>query len=162
MTGRVWKFGNNIDTDVLAPGIYMKGPVEELAKHCLESVDPDFAPGVVDGDIVVAGRNFGMGSSREQAAQALRLLGVKAIVAESFAGIFYRNALNLGVLALASPDTDKIDAGHKLELHPVEGRIENLSSGESLRCDLVPDHLMQIVTSGGLVPYLENRFKAAE
>ena len=159
MTARVWKFGDNIDTDVLAPGLYMKGPVEELAKHCLESVDPDFASNVSSGDIVVGGRNFGMGSSREQAAQALKMLGVGAIVAESFAGIFYRNAFNLGLLALASPDTARINTEDQLAIHPSDGRIDNLSTGETLRCDAVPEHLMQIVTAGGLVPYLETRFK---
>ena len=102
MSGTVWKFGDNVDTDVLAPGAFMKGPVEELARHCLESVDPQFAAGVQPGDYVVAGRNFGVGSSREQAAQVLKLLGVAAVIAPSFAGIFYRNACNLGLAALLS------------------------------------------------------------
>ena len=97
--GRAWRFGDDIDTDVLAPGIYMKKPIAELAQHCLEVVDPRFAKEVRPGDIVVAGRNFGMGSSREQAAQALIALGVAAVLAKSFAGIFYRNALNQGLLA---------------------------------------------------------------
>lgn len=159
MTGRAWRFGDNIDTDLLAPGAYMKGPVEELARHCLEAADPEFAGAVAPGDIVVAGRNFGMGSSREQAAQALRLLGVAAVVAESFGGIFYRNAFNLGLPALVSPDIGGIAAGNRIEIDPVEGRIENRSTGETLRCDRVPDHLMSIIAAGGLTPYLENRFK---
>ena len=92
--GRAWVFGDSVNTDVLAPGAYIKGPLEELARHCLESVDPDFAPKVQPGDVVVGGENFGMGSSREQAAIALKMLGVKAVLAKSFARIFYRNALN--------------------------------------------------------------------
>lgn len=161
MTGRVWKFGDFIDTDVLAPGAYMKGPVEELARHCLNSVDPTFAATVKPGDIVVGGRNFGMGSSREQAAQALVILGVRAVIAPSFGGIFYRNAFNLGLPALVSAETDKIDAGHEIDINPEEGRIENRTTGATLACDVVPSRLLEIVGAGGLVPYLERRFKGA-
>lgn len=93
IAGRAWVFGDNIDTDVLAPGLYMKGSIAELARHCLEAVDPRFAAEARPGDIVIGGRNFGMGSSREQAVMALRELGVGAVIARSFAGIFYRNAL---------------------------------------------------------------------
>jgi len=97
--GRAWVFGDNVDTDVLAPGQYMKLGIEEIARHCLESVDPAFAGSVQAGDVVVGRRNFGTGSSREQAPQALKQLGVAALVAESFAGLFYRNAINLGLPA---------------------------------------------------------------
>ena len=102
ISGRAWILGDDIDTDVLAPGLYMKGPIAEMARHCLESVEPDFAAQVAEGDIIVAGANFGIGSSREQAAEVLTLLGVKAVVAKSFGGIFYRNALNFGLLAVTS------------------------------------------------------------
>ncbi len=114
--GRAWVFGDNIDTDVLAPGRYMKGPVEEAAPHCLESVDPDFAGQVAPGDFVIGGGNFGLGSSREQAAQVLRILGVAAVIAKSFGGIFYRNAFNLGLLAVLGPETGRIVAGDRLSL----------------------------------------------
>src|SRR6185369_10399980 len=116
VTGRAWTFGDNIDTDVLAPGIYMKLPVEEVAQHCLEAVDPEFAARVQPGDIVVGGENFGMGSSREQAPQALKILGVGAVLAKSFARIFYRNALNLGLPALFFREADEVSAGDRLEL----------------------------------------------
>lgn len=159
MTGRAWVFGDGIDTDVLAPGAYMKGPVEELAKHCLEAVDPDFAGSVRTGDIVVGGRGFGMGSSREQAAQALKILGIGAVVATSFGGIFYRNAFNLGLPALVCADAGTIRAGDSLEIDLAEGRIENRTTGDTLSCDPVPEHLRTIVDAGGLVPYLERRFR---
>ena len=155
MRGRVWKFGDGVDTDVLAPGVYMKGPVEELARHCLEALDPAFAGGVAPGDFVVAGRNFGIGSSREQAAQVLRLLGVEAVIARSFGGIFYRNAYNLGLYALVSEDVGGIAAGHELEVDPAAGRMINRTTGETLACETIPAHLRGIVAAGGLVPYLE-------
>ncbi|MEM8812733.1 MAG: 3-isopropylmalate dehydratase [Pseudomonadota bacterium] len=105
---RIFRVGDDIDTDALAPGRYMAAPLDTLAGHCLESVDPDFAGSVEPGDVLIAGRNFGMGSSREQAAQALKHLGLAGIVAHSFAGIFYRNAINLGLPVFAF--SDPIDA----------------------------------------------------
>lgn len=162
MSGRVWKFADNIDTDLLAPGAYMKGPVETLAAHCLEAADPDFAGKVAPGDFVVAGANFGMGSSREQAAKVLRILGVRAVVARSFAGIFYRNAFNLGLPALISADIEQIDAGHALEIDSRAGILRNLTTGKTLSCEKVPDHLADIVAAGGLVPYLEKKLEAAK
>lgn len=155
ITGRVWKFGDNIDTDVLAPGLYMKSPLAELAKHCLEAVEPRFAGEVRPGDIVVGGRNFGMGSSREQAVMALRELGVAAVLAPSFAGIFYRNALNLGLLALVCPDAGKIRADATVEIEPVAAILRDLETGVSLSCEPLPPHLLQMVADGGLLPHLE-------
>lgn len=159
MKGRVFKYGDGVDTDLLAPGLYMKGPVEDLARHCLEAIDPGFAGDVRPGDVVVAGKNFGIGSSREQAAQALRILGVAAVVAESFGGIFYRNAFNLGLYALVSPDTGRIEKGQELEIDPLSGRIGNLTSGETLTCEKVPEHLVAIVSAGGLIPHLEQTLR---
>ena len=160
--GRAWVFGDGVDTDALAPGGYMKGPLEELAAHCLETVDPDFAAGVEPGDFVVAGRNFGLGSSREQAAQALKHLGVGAVVARSFAGIFYRNALNLGLPAVVCAEAGKIAAGDRLRVDLAGGRIENLTRTATLACEAVPEHLLAIVRDGGLVPHLEKRLTAGE
>ena len=94
---RVWLLGDDIDTDVLAPGAFMKGSIEELSKHCLEAVEPDYAENVKTGDVIVAGQNFGAGSSREQAALVLKLLGIEAIIAQSFGGIFFRNAFNIAL-----------------------------------------------------------------
>lgn len=155
--GRAWVFGDNIDTDALAPGKYVKSGIDELARHCLEALDPSFAGAVRQGDIVVGGRNFGAGSSREQAPQALKHLGVAALVAESFAGLFYRNAINLGLPALVCADTRRIRPGERLRVDPESGRMENLTTGETLACEPIPGHLMQMVRDGGLVPHLEKR-----
>jgi len=155
--GKAWVFGDNIDTDALAPGQYMKFGIEEIAKHCLESVDPAFASGVGPGDVVVGGRNFGLGSSREQAAAALRQLGVAAVVAPSFAGLFYRNALNLGLAVLVCPDASRIRAGDTMRIDAEAGRIENETSGETLACEPIPPHLMEMVRDGGLLAHLEKR-----
>jgi 3-isopropylmalate/(R)-2-methylmalate dehydratase small subunit len=157
MTGRAWIFGDDVDTDALAPGLYMKGPVAELAKHCLETLDPRFARETRPGDIVVGGRNFGMGSSREQAVMALRELGVAAVLARSFAGIFYRNAINLGLLVLVCPDAARIASGAALALDPAEGRATDANSGEAYACEPLPPHLLSIVADGGLLPHLEKR-----
>ena len=156
--GAAWVVGDDVDTDALAPGAYMKRPIGELATHCMEALDPDFAGGVRPGDFVVGGKNFGMGSSREQAAEALRHLGVGAVVARSFAGIFYRNALNLGLLAVECADTGRIGARDDLRLDAAAGTLENLTRGETYACKPVPPFLMDMVEAGGLVPHLEKRF----
>jgi len=154
---KAWVFGDNVDTDVLAPGRYMKAGVEEIARHCLEAIDASFPSKVKPGDFVVAGRNFGAGSSREQAAEALRHLGVAALIAESFAGLFYRNALNLGLPALVCPQAKRIRAGDHLEVNCEKGKIENLTRSETLACEPIPPHLMEMLRDGGLVAHLEKR-----
>jgi 3-isopropylmalate/(R)-2-methylmalate dehydratase small subunit len=156
---KVWKYGDNVDTDLLAPGAYMKGPIEDLAAHCLEAIDLDFAKQVQPGDVIVAGRNFGIGSSREQAAEVLVRLGVKAVIAKSFGGIFYRNAFNLGLLALVADAEAEVEAGQELELDPASGTITNKSTGAQIAAEPVPEHLRRIVAAGGLVPYLEQRLE---
>ena len=158
--GRAWVFGDNIDTDVLAPGRYMKGPVEAAAAHCLESVYPDFAGQVAPGDFVIGGGNFGLGSSREQAAQVLRILGVAAVIANSFGGIFYRNAFNLGLLAVQCQETERINAEDRLALDAEAGVLRNLNTGESYTCEPVPAHLLAVIADGGLIPHLERRLKS--
>ena len=157
--GKAFVFGDRIDTDVLAPGPYMREPLAVLASHCLEAVDPDFAGEVRRGDIVVGGESFGIGSSREQAVQALAELGVGAIVARSFARIFYRNALNLGLPALVCADLEAA-RGDELEVRPAEGRILNHSSGRQFACEPIPPQLMEIVAGGGLMPWLERKLAA--
>lgn len=154
-SGRAWVFGDNINTDVLAPGAYMKLPIEEMATHCLESVDPGFAPSVQHGDIVVAGENFGMGSSREQAAVALVQLGVAAVVAKSFARIFYRNAMNLGLPVLVCATADKIEAGDQVQVDPEAGKLDDLTKSESHVCEPIPAHLLAMIADGGLLPHLK-------
>lgn len=157
---RAWVFGDNIDTDAIAPAKYLRGSIEALAPHCMENIDPDFACSVREGDVFVAGANLGVGSSREQAPQALQHLGIRAVVAKSFGRIFYRNALNLGMPALICPDVDRISAGDELSIDAERGKLENLTTGESLRCDPLPDHLMQMVRDGGLLPHLKKRLAA--
>ena len=159
LQGRAWRFGDNIDTDTLAPGLYMKSSLDTLASHCLEAVDPGFATEVKPGDIIIAGRNFGIGSSREQAAQVLKHLGVSAVIAQSFGGIFYRNALNLGLIVLECADSDKISANDELSVDPAAGIIINRSRNQRLSCQPLPQHLLAMVRAGGLMAHLEHTLK---
>jgi 3-isopropylmalate/(R)-2-methylmalate dehydratase small subunit len=152
-------FDDDVDTDVLAPGRYMKLGIEAIAPHCLEALDPAFAAAVEPGDVLVAGRNFGTGSSREQAVEALRHLGITALVAESFAGLFYRNALNLGLPAVACLQAKRIRRGDRLQVNVFDGTIENLTTGERLACEPIPAHLAQMVRDGGLLAHLEKRLR---
>lgn len=161
-SGKAWVFGDDINTDNLAPGPYLKLPIEDVAPHCLESVDPEFAANIVAGDVVVAGANFGQGSSREQAAEVLRHLGVGAVIAKSFGGIFYRNAFNFGLLALVCAETDRIKAGDEIALSPEAGEIHNLTQDERITVEAIPSHLLDLVRDGGLVPHLERKRSAAE
>ena len=154
---KAWVFGDNVDTDAIAPGRYMKFAIAEIAKHCLESVSPSFASSVEKGNFVVGGRNFGAGSSREQAPEALKHLGVAVLIAESFAGLFYRNAINLGLPALACAQAKRIRQGDLLKVDPLGGTIENLTTGETLECEPIPAFLMSIIRDGGLLPHLEKR-----
>lgn len=158
---RAWVFGDNIDTDVLAPSAYMMKSVEDVAKHCLEAVDPGFAASVRPGDAFVAGENLGIGSSREQAPQALLLLGIRVLLAKSFARIFYRNALNLGLSALVCPQTERISQGDALRVDPLAGTVENLATGEILTCEPLPAHLLDMIADGGLLPHLKRKFREA-
>lgn len=157
ISGRVFVFGDDINTDVMAPGLYFKAPMEEMARHCMEAVDPAFAREVRPGDIVVAGRNFGVGSAREQAAMALTHLGVGAVLARSFGRIFYRNALNFGLPVLVFPEAGLIRPGEVLAVDPVSGRIERPASGDSWVVQGLPAHLMEMVGAGGLMPWLKLR-----
>ena len=156
---RAWVFGDDIDTDGLAPGKYMKLGIEEIAKHCLEAIDPAFSMNVKAGDILVAGRNFGAGSSREQAPAALKHLGITALVAESFAGLFYRNSLNLGLPALVCGEAKRVRNGDRLQLDFEKALLINLTTGEKLAFEPIPAHLMEMVRDGGLLPHLEKRLK---
>jgi 3-isopropylmalate/(R)-2-methylmalate dehydratase small subunit len=158
---RAWVFGDNVDTDVIAPGRYMKYGIDEIARHCMEALDVSFAGNVNQGDIVVAGRNFGAGSSREQAPEALKHLGIGALVAESFAGLFYRNAINLGLPAVVCAGAKRIRAGDDIELDFAAGRIDNRTTGETLPAEPIPAFLLQIVRDGGLLPHLEKRLQAS-
>ncbi len=155
--GRIFLLGDNVDTDQLAPGQYMRGGIEAIAAHCLEATRPDFAAEVRPGDILVAGRNFGAGSSREQAAEALRFHGLAAVVALSFAGIFYRNAVNLGLPVLVAPSLDGISEGDRATVDPVAGTLR-LDTGPAIELEPMPENLRQIINDGGLVAHLKARF----
>ena len=159
--GRAWVFGDDLTSESLAPGRYMKFGVEEIAKHCLESVDPLFAAQVHEGDVVVGGRNFGAGSSREQAVSVLVHLGVSAVVAPSFAGLFYRNAFNLGLPLLVCSEAGSILPGDFVEIDFEAGHIGNLTQRRSIACEPVPAHLMALIRDGGLLGHLEKRLKKA-
>lgn len=156
---RVWRVGDDIDTDALAPGAYMKFGIGEIARHCLQRVRSDFAGQVRPGDVLVAGRNFGLGSSREQAASALVHLGVAAVIAPSFNGLYFRNAFNVGLLLLTCPQAEQLEEGESIGLDPDGGRI--LRAGEALSCEPVPGFLMDMVRAGGLLPLLKMRLKSA-
>jgi 3-isopropylmalate/(R)-2-methylmalate dehydratase small subunit len=159
ITGKAWRFGDEINSDLLAPGLYMKSANEIMAQHCLESVDPAFAKSVQPGDVIVAGHNFGVGSAREQAALSLSILKVGAVLADSFARIFYRNALNFGVPCLFFPQYKDISAGDKLSVDAVSGKVQNLTSGKTYSVDPIPAHLMEMITDGGLMPHLAKKLK---
>ena len=156
---KAWVFGDDVDTDAMVPGRYMKLSIDEIAKHCLESLGPSFSSKVAPGDFVVAGRNFGTGSSREQAPEALKHLGVAALVAESFAGLFYRNAFNLGLPAVVCEQAKRIKSGNEIELDLESGKLLNRSTGETLCCEKIPSHLLQLVRDGGLLAQLEKRLR---
>ncbi len=158
-TGRAWVFGDNIDTDLLAPGPYMKGPIEQLALHCLEALDAEFARAVRLGDILVAGDSLGIGSSREQAVHALKHLGIRVVLARSFGRIFYRNAMNLGLPALVCPGLDTVRTGDELRVDMVGGVVENLSTARVDACEPIPPHLLEMLEAGGLLPHLEKRLR---
>ena len=157
LRGRAWVLGDNIDTDVLAPGHAMRKPLDELAQHCLEAVNPQFARTVQRGDFIVSGDGFGIGSSREQAAQALAYLGVGAVLARMPARIFYRNAINLGLPVVRFPDSDRVAQGDMLAVDLVRGRLKNLTQSTEHAFEPVPAFLLDILRAGGLIPHLHAR-----
>jgi 3-isopropylmalate/(R)-2-methylmalate dehydratase small subunit len=155
---RVWRLGADVDTDALAPGAYMKHGLEVIGWHCLEAVRTDFASGVREGDVIVAGANFGIGSSREQAAGVLRHLGLAAVIAPSYSGLYFRNAFNLGLLLLTCPDADKVEEGERVGV-TFEGDTPLVirANGQRLACAAIPEFLMDMVDAGGLLPLLKQR-----
>lgn len=156
-THKVWKLGPDIDTDLLAPGHAMKHGMDVIARYCLESVRPDFVSGVQKGDVIVAGPNFGIGSSREQAAAVLVRLGVVAVIAPSFSGLYFRNAFNLGLLLLTCSQADQLAEGDQVTLDWQAPAVIS-PSGITLACEPIPPFLMDMVRSGGLLNQLRKRF----
>jgi len=158
---RAFKYGDNIDTDVIIPARYLTTSDEaELAQHALEDLDATFATQVKPGDVLFAGANFGCGSSREHAPIALRGSGVAAVVAESFARIFFRNAINRGLPILVCPEAVRAtNAGDSVEVDPTAGRIVNVTKDQTFYADPLPDFVTQIVDAGGLIPYVRRRLE---
>lgn len=156
--GKVWKFGSNIDTDLIIPGCYLNiTNAEELTKHCMEGVEKNFYMKVNRGDILVAGNNFGCGSSREHAPIAIKTLGISCIIAKSFSRIFFRNAINIGLPALECLEADKINQNDILEVNVEKGLIQNLTSGDEFKIIPLPEFIRQIINYGGLSNYLSHK-----
>ena len=159
---RAWVFGDDISTDAIIPGRYLfKWKSSELAKHAMEGADPEFARKVRRGDVIVAGKNFGCGSSREHAPIALKAAGVSAIVAESFARIFYRNAINQGLLVLTCSNVSKgFKSGDKVEIDTKKGIVRNLNTGKTFNAEPLPGFVLEILDAGGLLPYLKRNLSS--
>ncbi|PUE51409.1 3-isopropylmalate dehydratase [Limnohabitans sp. 2KL-17] len=155
---RVWRLGADVDTDALAPGAYMKHGLDVIGRYCLEAVRADFASGVREGDVIVAGANFGIGSSREQAAGVLRHLGLAAVIAPSYSGLYFRNAFNLGLLLLTCPEAAEIEDSERVSVH-LDGETPQVvrANGQRLMCAPIPQFLMDMVDAGGLLPLLKQR-----
>ena len=162
MTGTVWKYGDNVDTDEIIPARYLNvSTPEELARHCMEDIDPEFASAVQAGDMIVAGENFGCGSSREHAPLALKGAGVACVVAKSFARIFYRNSINVGLPILECPQAvEEVEKGDRLTVDLNAGTITNLRTRRTYQTSPFPAFVMGIVQAGGLVPYTRERLQA--
>lgn len=164
MTGKVIKFGDNVDTDVILPGPYLvHTDPYELAKHAMEGLDPKFPQKSAEGVIVVGAKNFGCGSSREQAPIALKYSGVKCVLAESFARIFYRNAITIGLPVLVCAEiSKKVKEGDKLTVNLQTGKIEDLTNGSVFQATKLPEFIMEILEDEGLINHLKRRFKQNE
>lgn len=158
-SGRVFKYGDNVDTDVIIPARYLNATKgEELAKHCMEDIDKDFVNKVQKGDIIVANKNFGCGSSREHAPLAIKCAGVSCVIAETFARIFYRNAINIGLPIIECPEAAKaIESGHEVEVDFDSGVIADKTTGESFTGQAFPPFMQKIITAGGLVNYINGQ-----
>ncbi len=156
LKGKAFKFGDNISTDHIAPGrlFHLRSNLPELAKHVLEDADPEFASKMQKGDFVVGGNNFGLGSSREHAPQIIKIAGVGAVLAKSFARIFYRNAINIGLL-LIECNTDNIDAGNELEIDIKKGIVFNLTKNTQMPITPMPDVMIKLLNEGGLIEHIK-------
>ncbi|MBM4240277.1 MAG: 3-isopropylmalate dehydratase small subunit [Euryarchaeota archaeon] len=158
MKGKVWKFGDDVDTDIIIPGRYLVLTDEkELAKHLMEGIDPKFSDKVGEGDIIIAGKNFGCGSSREHAPIAIKGAGISAVVAESFARIFYRNAINVGIPLLESENISMhVSTGDEVEIDMEKGVLKNLNTSKEFEIKGLPEFMLKILKKGGLIPYLRD------
>ncbi len=158
--GTVYAFGDDINTDVIYPGKYLSITTdrEEMARHCFEAVHPEFREQAQKGDIIIAGKNFGCGSSREQAATCLKYFGIAAVIAESFARIFYRNAINVGLPVLVTPGITRFARhGDRLQVDLQRGTISNERTKKKIKGALLPPFILEIITDGGLIPHLRKK-----
>lgn len=162
--GRAHKFGSNVDTDGIIPARYLNvSEPEELARHCMEDVDPDFLKKMEPGDVIVAGANFGCGSSREHAPLAIKAAGISCVIASSFARIFYRNAINIGLPLLESGEAyQRIEEGDILEVDLENGTIKDVNKGVTFTAKPYPPFMREIISSGGLVEYTRKRIKGLD
>jgi 3-isopropylmalate/(R)-2-methylmalate dehydratase small subunit len=163
LKGKAWKFGNDVDTDAIIPARYLNtSDPEELGRHCMEDADPEFSGKVSTGDLIVAGKNFGCGSSREHAPVSIKAVGVSAVIAESFARIFYRNSFNKGLPILEAPEAVAgIQSGDEVEVDLDQGLIKNLTSGITYQAQPTPPFMRELLDAGGLVPYVRNKAASA-
>ncbi len=160
-TGKVWKFGNDVDTDLIIPARYLTtSDPEELAAHCMEDADPGFPQKVRPGDIIVGGKNFGCGSSREHAPIAIKAAGVACVVARSFARIFYRNAFNMGLPILECGAADTFETGQSLSVDLDTGEIVVAETGAAHETTPIPPFMQELVAAGGLMPYIRKKMDA--
>lgn len=159
LRGKVHKFGDNIDTDIIIPARYLvTTDPQELAKHCMEPISPDFPQQAKPGDIIVAGENFGCGSSREHAPLAIKGLGISCVIAKSFARIFYRNAFNIGLPVLECPEAvEETQDGDELEVNMETGEIRNLTRGKTYQATPIPPFMREILNAGGLINYVRRK-----
>lgn len=161
LEGKVWRYGDNIDTDVIIPARYLNTfDPKELAKHCMVDIDPTFTENVKAGDIMVGGKNFGCGSSREHAPVAIKESGIPVVIAASFARIFYRNGINVGLPLLEiGDDVEKIHAGDQLRIDISTGKIENLTTGDTFQAPPLPGFIQDIAKAGGLINYVKGKMQ---
>ena len=161
LKGKVFKYGDNVDTDVIIPARYLNtSEAKELAAHCMEDIDPAFAGKVKPGDIIVAGRNFGCGSSREHAPLAIKASGVACVIATTFARIFYRNALNIGLPILECPDAaEAIAAGDEVGIDLSSGTVTDETTGRTFQAEPFPPFMQELISAGGLAAYMRNTKK---
>ena len=159
LEGTVWKFGDNIDTDVIIPANYLvTTDMKELGRHCMEGVDPDFAEKFEPGGIIVAGKNFGCGSSREHAPMAIKGAGISCVIAEGFARIFFRNAFNMGLPIFESPGVyEGIEHGDRISVDRNTGEIVDHSNGKRFSASPIPPFMQALIEAGGLMPYVLKR-----
>lgn len=158
--GTAWKFGNDVDTDVIIPGKYLIVPPEVAAAHVMDGIRPGFADLVAPGDVIVAGSNFGTGSSRESAPRAIKDAGISAIVARSFARIFFRNCINVGLAPVECPQAHEIEEGMKVRVDVDRGRVDVIDTGARLHAVPLPEQIADILRAGGLVPMLKKQLGA--